>query len=95
MSLSNKQMKTLTTLLENSDCETHKERYEFLKEVIKELVTLQEIEKTNGVFKGEAEVKMFPYTLVPKLDYWKKKHPKTWEKYVTVTERPRTIWNKK
>ena len=95
MPLSNKQIKTLATLLENSDTETHKERYEFLKDVVKELVLLQEIEKTKGVLEGEAELKMFPYTSVPKLDYWKNKHPKSWEKYCTFSEHPRTIWKKK
>ena len=54
MPLSNRQMKTLTTLLENSDCETNKARYEFLKLVTNEIKALQELEKANAIANGEA-----------------------------------------
>ena len=93
MPLSNRQMKTLTTLLENSDCETNKDRYEFRKLVTNEIKALQEIEKANAIANGEAKLVSKVRWNAPNVAHWRAKHPKSWQKYCTSTTYQTTVWN--
>jgi hypothetical protein len=92
MTLSTRQIKTLSTLLENSDNETSKERYDFLKLIANEIKTLQEVEKTNAIANGEAKLVSKVRWNAPNVAHWRAKHPQSCEKHCTSTTFQTTVW---
>ena len=93
MPLSNRQIKTLTTLLENSDNETSKDRYDFLKLISNEIKSLQQIEKANAIANGEAKLVSKVRWNAPNVAYWRETlKPKSWKKYCTSTTYQTTVW---